>query len=63
MKETMFDYWTLGKDLSVPKEVIKKIEAETRNEFPYDSMLAEIHILRAIKAYAKANIGAVAVEN
>ena len=58
----MFDYWLLGKELSVPENIIQELEEEARNEFPYDGMLAEIHILRAVKAYAKANTGRVAVE-
>ena len=63
VKEHMFDYWILGKDLSVPEEVIKNFEAEARNEFPFDGMMAEIHTLRAVKAYAKEHTGMVAVEN
>ena len=63
MEDIMFDYWVLGKELSVPEEIIYELEEEARNEFPYDSMLAEIHILRAVKAYAKANTGMVAIES
>ena len=55
MEGIMFDYWILGKELSVPEEVIEIFETEARNEFPFDSMMAEIHILRVVKAYAKAN--------
>ena len=49
----MFDYRSCGENLAVPAEIIQKFETEARNEFPFDNMLMEIHILRAIKAYAK----------
>jgi len=63
MNAVIFDYWRLGKELSVPKEIIQELEEEVRKEFPFDSMLAEIHILRAVKAYARAHTGAVEIEN
>ena len=63
MEDIMFDYWVLGKELSVPEEIIQELEEEARNEFPHDGMLAEIHVLRAVKAYAKANTGMVAIES
>ena len=63
VNDVMFDYLTLANELSVPEEVIQKFEEEARVEFPYDSMLAEIHILRAVKAYARANMEMVKIEN
>jgi hypothetical protein len=56
MENLMFDYKALGENLTVPTGIIQQFEKEARNEFPYDSMLMEIHVLRAIKAYAKANV-------
>ena len=53
MEELMFDYRSLGEELTVPAEVIQKFEQEARSEFPTDNMLMEIHLLRAVKAYAK----------
>jgi hypothetical protein len=55
MENLMFDYKSLGENLAVPKAVVKKLENEARNEFPFDNMLMEIHVLRAIKYYAKTN--------
>jgi len=49
----MFDYRSLGEKLAVPPIIVQKIEEEAHNEFPFDNMLMEIHILRAVKAYAK----------
>ena len=51
----MFDYRSLGEELNVPIEIIEKFEKEAHDEFPFDDMLTEIHILRAIKAYSKVN--------
>jgi hypothetical protein len=53
MEDLMFDYRSLGEKLAVPPKIVQKIEEEVRNEFPFDNMLMEIHILRAIKTYAK----------
>ena len=63
MENLMFDYNSFGKDLAVPVEVIKRFEKEARNEFPFDNMLMEIHVLRAIKNYAKINKRMIAHEN
>ena len=63
MEGVMFDYSSLAKEFSVPEKIIQKFEKEARNEFPFDSMMAEIHILRAVKAYARAHAGMVEVEN
>ena len=59
MENLMFDYRSLGEKLAVPPKIVQKIEEEVRNEFPFDNMLMEIHILRAVKAYAKSTYPAV----
>jgi hypothetical protein len=63
MENLMFDYWSLGEELAVPSEVIQQFEKEAHNEFPYDNMLMEIHVLRAVKAYAKSEKQMATVEN
>jgi len=63
MDNLMFDYRSLGENLSVPADVIQKFEKEAHDEFPFDDMLMEIHILRAIKSYSKTTTQAAAVEN
>jgi len=63
MDNLMFDYWSLGEELAVPHEVIQQFEQEAHNEFPLDNMLMEIHVLRAVKAYAKSEKQMAAVEN
>jgi len=35
----------------VPYDVLSAIEEEARVEFPQDSMMMELHILRAVKRY------------
>ena len=56
MENLMFDYRSLGEELDVPLEIIQKLEQEAHDEFPFDDMLAEIHILRAVKTYAKTEL-------
>jgi hypothetical protein len=63
MENLMFDYRSLGEKLAVPLKVVEKIEEEARDEFPFDNMLMEIHILRAVKAYAKTSKQVMSVEN
>ena len=63
MEYLMFDYRSLGEELSVPSEIIHKFEQEAHKEFPSDNMLMEIHILRAVKAYAKITERMVSIEN
>ena len=63
MRNLMFDYESLGENLAVPMEIIEKFENEARNEFPFDNMMMEIHVLRAIKAYAKINTQMIVHEN
>ena len=63
MENLMFDYISLGENLDVPMGIVQKFEKEARNEFPFDNMLMEIHVLRAIKAYVKINTRMMAIEN
>jgi len=63
MDDLMFDYKSLGEELGVPVEIVRKFEHEARIEFPFDDMLKEIHILRAIKSHAKATSRMILVEN
>ena len=63
MENLMFDYWSLGKKLAVPAEIVRQFEQEAHDEFPFDDMLREIHILRAVKAYARTSIRMIPVEN
>jgi len=63
MENLMFDYRSLGEELDIPSEIVCKFEEEARNEFPFDNMLREIHILRAVKAYAKTTAWMIQIEN
>ena len=59
----MFDYRSLGEELAVPLEIVRKFEEEAHDEFPFDNMLKEIHILRAVKAYARTTAQMLPIEN
>jgi hypothetical protein len=48
----LFDYKTISKNLEISGEIVGRFEKEALSEFPNDSMLRELHILRALKAYA-----------
>ncbi|MDR1249446.1 MAG: hypothetical protein LBK63_09115 [Treponema sp.] len=63
MEDLIFDYKSLGDNLAVPMEIIEEFEKEARHEFPFDNMLMEIHVLRAIKNYAKTNTPVMAHED
>jgi hypothetical protein len=63
MENLMFDYLSLSEELSVPTEIVQQFEQEAHEEFPFDNMLKEIHILRAVKAYTKTRERIVSIEN
>ena len=63
MENLVFDYHSFGKNLEIPMEIVQNFEKEARNEFPFDDMLMEIHVLRAIKSYAKISNRMIAIEN
>ena len=63
MANLIFDYFILGEKLSIPIEIVQKFEKEAHNEFPFDRMLMEIHILRALKAYSRSMTRMVVIEN
>ena len=54
MENLMFDYLTFAKELNVSEKIIQKLEKEARDEFPFDDMLMELHVLRALKYYSRA---------
>jgi hypothetical protein len=45
-----FDYEKLARKMKVPNTVLKKIEREVKKEFPFDKMMYELHVLRAIRS-------------
>jgi len=49
----MFSYFDINKvaeKSGLPEQVIKRIKKETREEFPVDDLMYELHLMRAIKA-------------
>lgn len=50
----MFDYENAARRLGVPPETVKMLEIEVRADFPHDDMMFELHMLRAIYAWAEA---------
>jgi len=46
-----FDYEKLAKKYGVDKEKLNNIKKEAFDEFSNDKMLAELHIVRALKKY------------
>ena len=48
----IFNYQSLANRFGISGNIVKKVEQEVREEIPNDSMIMELHILRALKAYA-----------
>lgn len=44
-----FDYQKVAREIKIPDNVLKRIENEVKREFPFDKMMYELHVLRAIK--------------
>ena len=49
---TIFDYSSIAKEFQISEKVLKEIEKEVKREIPNDNMIMELHVLRALKAYA-----------
>ena len=47
----VFDYRSIAEARGIPHDVLSAIEEDARAEFPQDSMLMELHILRAVKRH------------
>jgi hypothetical protein len=52
MNDVMFDYAGASQSLEIPESVLRELEEEARLEFPLDAMMMELHVLRAVNAYA-----------
>jgi len=52
MEAAVFDYSQAALIENIPDDVFTKIVREAQLEFPYDEMMRELHILRAIRSYA-----------
>ncbi|MDR1574254.1 MAG: hypothetical protein LBS24_08085 [Clostridiales Family XIII bacterium] len=52
MNDMIFDYIEASHNLQVPEAVLHEFEEEARLEFPLDAMMMELHVLRAVNAYA-----------
>jgi len=50
-----FDYRSLAEKYNIRTKVLDSIVKEVKDEFPDDKMLAELHIIRALKEYKKAH--------
>jgi hypothetical protein len=55
----MFDYLTLAQELSLSQKEIAMLEEQVQREFPHDDMLRELHLLRAVDAYASKSLYAI----
>ena len=51
MSDDIFNYRQAAKRENIPQGVFSQIVAEAKAEFPFDEMLQELHIIRAINSY------------
>jgi hypothetical protein len=47
-KPVFFDYVRIAHELEIPETQVKALEEEVKEEFPRDTMLYELHVLRAL---------------
>lgn len=50
--DSVFDYSAMAKEFQISESIVRKIEKEVKREIPHDNMIMELHVLRALKAYA-----------
>lgn len=53
MDSPIFDYITASRKMDIPSDVVHRLEEEARKEFPQDEMMVELHVVRALNAYAE----------
>lgn len=51
MSNRIFDYDKAAADAGISQTVLDDFVQEARREFPWDDMLMELHVIRAINAY------------
>lgn len=51
-----FDYESVAREAKIPEEKLRKLVKLTRQEFPHDPMMAELHALRACLAIRDGHI-------
>jgi hypothetical protein len=45
-----FDYKRVARKIGIRDSVVKRIEREVKKEFPFDKMMYELHVLRAVRS-------------
>lgn len=45
-----FDYESLSKKYHIESNILQQLAKDAYAEFPYDEMMAELHIVRALRA-------------
>ncbi len=51
-----FDYETVAREAKIPSEKMKRLVQLTREEFPNDPLMCELHVLRACMAIRDGSI-------
>jgi hypothetical protein len=49
-KMEYFDYKRVARKIGIRDSVVKRIEREVKKEFPFDKMMYELHVLRAVRS-------------
>jgi hypothetical protein len=52
MNDRIFDYNTAAINANMPQDVLARLIEEARQEFPFDQMMTELHVIRAINVYS-----------
>jgi len=51
MSNAIFNYQKAAERAEIPQDLFERIKQEAQAEFPFDDMMKELHIVRAINAY------------
>ena len=58
--DAIFNYQSVADTFGISDNIVKKIVKDIKKEIPHDSMIMELHVLRALKSYANKHKFAVA---
>lgn len=56
MTTISFDFEALARKYRIEPAILKQLSIDAYAEFPYDQMMAELHIVRALRSLARKNV-------
>lgn len=53
METEYFNYLNIAEELNISEQQLSQLEEQVKKEFPFDQMMFELHMLRALESIKK----------